>query len=175
MVVVDVGYAGTIQYYLAKLLDKKIGGFYLATYGNTKPDKMGCPFLSLYNEKNPFIDEIKRTGLFLEAVLQAPYGQLICFEKEGKTVKPIYRDTAQLPREILELQDGIIHFCQQQNKNQKKSEEVEKSKLNIVQKIYRESLKGKHMNETTAKIFSVEDEYCAGGLLTFDKGKDGFA
>ena len=81
-VVVDVGYSGTIQFYLAKLRENKQAGAYLCTSTNRKPEQLGCSCLSLY----PIFDiseektnKIFRNQLFLEAVLKAPFGQLICF------------------------------------------------------------------------------------------------
>ena len=66
-VVVDVGYAGTIQYYLAKIMNQKLAGAYLASFGNTKPDKIGCHMDVMYKDTTDFNRVIFLTQLFSEA------------------------------------------------------------------------------------------------------------
>ena len=50
--VVDLGYSGTIQYYLIKLLNKKINGYYFILTDNIKPLKLGGKASFCYNFKS---------------------------------------------------------------------------------------------------------------------------
>ncbi len=83
-VVVDLGYSGTIQMYLSKLLDQKISGKYLVVKENPKPLALGCKVESFYSEKeNEVAQTILKNSLLFEAFLTAPYGQLKYFDEKG--------------------------------------------------------------------------------------------
>ncbi len=87
--VVDLGYSGTIQYYLMKMNDMKMDGYYLTLSDNIKPTKIGgncygCFSSSKNTEKNIFL-----FSMILETFLTAPYGQLIKFDNDNK---PVYKD-----------------------------------------------------------------------------------
>ena len=82
--VIDVGYMGTIQYYLSKLMDEKIDGRYLCLHYKAKPFKIGCDCKGLTEVSNPLEERKNRVfknQLYLESVLKAPYGQLLYFER----------------------------------------------------------------------------------------------
>lgn len=167
--VVDVGYSGTIQYYLAKLLDKKVRGYYLATFNNTKPDKIGCICEGLYNPKKDFLAEISRSQLFLESVLQAPYGQLIKFVDENGNIIPKQRQAESVKKEIVELQNGIMEYCNILGTSLRDVKRSISDSEELVEVMYSELLNGKVMKESLADIFTVEDDYCSNGVLRFSK------
>ncbi len=91
--IVDVGYSGTTQYYLSKILNKKIQGYYFTVTNNLRPKKIGCKIIGCFNvNEDGYIDEnniVYLKTLLLEAILSAPFGQLIKFDIEGN---PIYTD-----------------------------------------------------------------------------------
>ena len=89
--ILDLGYAGTAQYYLAKILNKKISGKYFVVESNLKPKKIGCDVYSCFNKSiyNKDIDKniIFKNSLFLEAFLTSPDGQFVYMDiKDGKFV-----------------------------------------------------------------------------------------
>lgn len=91
--IIDLGYSGTVQYYLSKLLDIKIDGYYFAITNKKKPSKIGCNIKGCFNESSDgIIDEtckIYQRSPYLESFLSAPEGQLIKFENN----QPIFKDS----------------------------------------------------------------------------------
>lgn len=109
--VVDLGYSGTIQYYLSKLMNNKYSGYYFITDRTVHPEKIGCKVYSCFNVMNVenFEDKILYYSLILEAFLTAPYGQLINF----KNGKPNYNVDVISDNELKNLEDiysGVIEF-----------------------------------------------------------------
>ena len=172
LVVVDVGYSGTIQYYLARLLQDRVDGAYLATFGRTKPDKIGCKCPAMYDVTGEFYHEIERTQLFLEAVLQAPYGQLVRFEKKQNGVEGVFKAAPVVSKSIRRLQKGILDYCKTRAQYARALEINETYDNIITQTIYKEYLNGWHMTKKLASIFEVEDGYCSSNYLTFNKEKN---
>ncbi len=170
-VVIDVGYSGTIQYYLAMLLESKLPGAYLSTSTNRKPEKLFCRCSSLY-PLNDVLEEktnkIFKNQLFLEAVLKAPYGQLISFEnKEGK-ILPVYKNDNEISSELKELQNGILKYAEVFGSiigNLKYKGEI---CSNIVADMFDICLTGGWMTEKIANIMSVQDDYCENGSHKFN-------
>lgn len=110
-VVVDLGYSGTIQYFLSKLLDKKIGGYYFVTENNVLPLKINCQVESCFSIKNvdDYEDMLFYNSLILESFLTAPYGQLLRF-KDGE---PLYKDdviTEEEKGRLDEIYEGVVAF-----------------------------------------------------------------
>ncbi len=85
--ILDLGYAGTTQYYLSKMLEQKIEGYYFALTNQLRPKKIGCKITGCFNVDNQGkIDEenlIYKKSLFLESFLSSPDGQLLHFQEDG--------------------------------------------------------------------------------------------
>lgn len=170
--VVDVGYAGTIQLFLAKLLQRKINGLYFASFGEFKPKQIGCPGEAMYNKEYSFTNEIMRTQLFLEAVLRAPFGQLLHFERvDDASVKPVYKADTELPQELVQLQEGILQYCKERAELNAKME-IKEDGIEAMERIYKIFICGHHMGSGYEKIFEVEDDYCSNKVLAYDKSCD---
>lgn len=109
-VLVDVGYAGTIQYYLSRLLGTPLSAAYLAVFTpHPGLQALSCPVFAMYEKgRDAFADVIEKTQLFLEAVLSAPYGQLLHFDGSGQ---PVYREEDGPSAGIRSLQEGILSYC----------------------------------------------------------------
>ena len=90
--IVDLGYSGTIQYYLSKLLNKKIDGYYFALNNPKKVIEIGCNIIGCFNIDNNGQINIEnnfyKKSLYLESFLSAPEGQLVCFNNN----KPVFKD-----------------------------------------------------------------------------------
>ena len=108
--IVDLGYSGTTQYYLSKLLNLKITGYYFALTNKKTPEKLGCTIMGCFNVDKNIIDEnnnFYKKSLYLESFLSAPDGQLIRF----KNNKPVFKDSTFNKNRIKDLDliyDGII-------------------------------------------------------------------
>ena len=110
--VIDLGYSGTIQYHLAKLMNRRIDGLYYFTESNRKPETLGCKCNSILSrDKSILGDEISDHTLYLESILQAPYGQLLYFDQddEDEEIYPVYCDKDAIPSEIFVMQEiGVL-------------------------------------------------------------------
>ena len=169
--VIDVGYAGTIQYFLMKLLQQNVDGYYLLTQIETKPERIGGKCYALYPLKdcnNETAKKIFNQQLFIEAALQAPFGQLINFESVSGGVFPKYKDDSAVNEKILALQKGIIDY--------------EKTFLNIVKsfgeeivldakfstEIFDFILSNQWFPKELSREFTVQDDYCSNGNQFYD-------
>lgn len=91
--VIDLGYSGTIQYNLTKLLDREIIGVYLTNSENVKKYSKDSTLLYCFDiNKNDNYKYIYYYSLILEYFLSAPYGQLQKFEMVGKNAKPVFNN-----------------------------------------------------------------------------------
>lgn len=159
-VLVDIGYSGTIQYHMAKLLQEPVKAAYLAVFDlNPGLPRLGCEVFAMYGkEKSPFADSIKKTLLFLECALSAPYGQLLRFEKNGQ---PDYRNDALPSDGIRFLQDGILSYCRDRAsaENLSGQQSVPESRA-FMEETYTELLVNhNYLKRETASLFTVEDRY----------------
>lgn len=89
--VVDIGYAGTIQANLARVLDRPLRGAYMALRAGA-PEGEGLDARSFDGRSgaDPAASPILRNDLLLEALFTAPTGQLSHFEHEASGVTPRY-------------------------------------------------------------------------------------
>ena len=111
----DMGYSGTIQYHLQRLLQKKFTGYYFATtatnrFGEEAHDRIrGC-----FAENDDYLttkSAVYKYHLLFESILTAPDAQLQHFDATGK---PIFGEPepGQIHfDDILEIQEGIKDFC----------------------------------------------------------------
>lgn len=110
----DIGYSGTIQYYLSKLTGDTFDGYYFATDFREKPLAIeGNSIHGYYAEKDSYQgcsrSFVHRYHLLLESILIAPDGQLVCMDEEGacmfaETGTKYYTD------EIIRCQEGIKQY-----------------------------------------------------------------
>lgn len=113
--VVDMGYSGTIQFYLQELTRKTFTGYYFATaatnqFGKDAFKRMrGC-----FTENDDYAQTksaIYRYQLLFETILTAPDPQLKNFDAEGT---PIFAEPEPGQNhfgEIREIHEGIKDFC----------------------------------------------------------------
>lgn len=157
--VVDVGYSGTIQYYLSKLLARRIDGMYLCSHFNNKPKNIGCECKSLfpvYNLLDERENKIFKNQLYFEAVLQAPFGQLIKFDESGQ---PVYNNDNYLKDEIKNVQTGIISFIEKMGI----CENIKRNTFSV--ELFDYGINSKSTNKKLFNIFTVEDSYCSDSRL----------
>lgn len=170
--VIDVGYAGTIQYYLSKLMKKKIGGYYLCTGVNRKPTKLGCVCEAVYQLDT--VEQVENSKifkgqLFLEAALQAPYGQLINFKDEEGNSVPTFKSDDVVPKEIVNLQEGILEYCKKYLTIVKDIVDVVEVDKNLSEDAFYDTLFLGDYSENIADAFNVQDDYCSNGSQKFNK------
>lgn len=166
VVLVDIGYAGTIQYYLMKILGQPLDGRYLATEYNIKPPLLSGTCSSLYNFRTSRLFD--DTQLFLEAVTAAPHGQLICFESEDLKTTPVYkRNIESCWKSARKFQDAIYHYVETvgtvvRDIHPHFSEELAET---ILSEVLRAGIFGDEM----CGAFTVYDGYCMDGEWKYDE------
>lgn len=165
--VVDIGYSGTIQYYLSKMLGIKIDGLYLSSHFNNKPKKIGCKCKSLfpvYNILDERNNKIFKNQLYFEAVLKAPFGQLVLFDDKGQ---PIYNDDDTFNNDVINVQEGICSFVKDMCTT---DENTSKNTFSI--ELFDFSINSGIINRELFKNMIVEDKYCSDGNIVLDKNND---
>lgn len=91
LAIIDLGYSGTIQYNLTKLLKKEFHGIYLTNSSTVKRYNKNSKLNFCFDIKeNENYKVIYYYSLVLEFFLSAPYGQLQRFQQKGKKIIPIY-------------------------------------------------------------------------------------
>lgn len=168
LTLVDVGYSGSIQYSLMKMLDMPLDGCYLIEGFDVKPVKLDGTVRGLYSFwTSPLLE---KTRLFLEALTAAPYGQLERFQWNATRVEPVYRKEESLYKEMLPLQNSICDYIQHLGKitNHQKF----RLDRDLVEKIYCEILRPEILEANLTKHFIVNDGYCMDGLWVFDGEKE---
>lgn len=110
--IVDLGSSGTAHYYLSKMINKKIDGYYFTLSNNVKPQKIGCNAFSCFGQETKE-DGSDKFWTLVEAFLTAPHGQHSYFEGNDKLVKPIFVNRIISESKICQLQEvykGINDF-----------------------------------------------------------------
>ena len=87
---IDLGYSGSIQLNLSKMLSHNLEGIYLVSSSKVKKYKEDSVLNFKYlATNNDMYLNIYHYSLLLEFFLAAPYGQLLSFDNKGK---PVYND-----------------------------------------------------------------------------------
>lgn len=111
LTVVDVGYNGTIQNAVSRLLGQRVDGLYIFLNSKAylkKSENRGGAIADPNSGDHPVYSNL----LFLEAVMQVPYGQLRKMElREGNVVPKFNRD-ANFSKEIPAAQERFCRFTQ---------------------------------------------------------------
>lgn len=111
----DMGYSGTIQYHLQRLIKKNFIGYYFATsatnrFGSEALDRMrGC-----FAEDDDYAttnSAVYKYQLLFESILTAPDAQLQYFDAEGKPVFGEPEPGQKFFKDICEIHEGIKDFC----------------------------------------------------------------
>ena len=166
--VIDLGYSGTIQYNLSLLLGTRIDGFYLLTEARKKPTRLGCACESLFSRNTDRCEgAIMDNSLYLESILQAPYGQFVCFsENEGAEadVVPHYRNDALPPNEIFTMQQAILEYALELAAFEKKIGLTVELNPDAAANSFVALAESKTLPSGIVACFSVEDFYCGNGV-----------
>ncbi len=113
--VVDMGYSGTIQFYLQELTGKIFTGYYFATgaanrFGDNASERMrGC-----FTENDDYGTtkfSVYRYQLLFESILTAPDAQLKHFDATGNPVFGEPEQGQKFFNEIREIHEGVKDFC----------------------------------------------------------------
>ena len=170
LAVIDVGFSGTIQYFLMKLTGRDIAGHYMALHSN-KPERIGGRADAIYEIKDASkIGESKllRYQLFLESALKAPTGQLINFTMENGQPQPHYKDDDYVSDDVRRLQQGIKDFVKQFAESTKDTKDGLFADTKLVEDLFYDIIANGTLTEEIADSLTVEDGYSRGGVQKFD-------
>ncbi len=163
---VDVGYSGTIQYYLMKILNHRLDGCYMVSGYEMKPELLDGTWRSLYSFWNSkcFMD----TQLFLEAVTAAPHGQVMKFKKMGGKTEAVLKAEDKVYGEKAEtLQKPIFDYVAQAGRIL--GDIAPRFDKELAQVIFSEILREGLLDPCLRGCFSVNDGYCMDGDWVFNE------
>lgn len=164
LTVVDVGYNGTIQYALARILQEPVAGRYLFLNDGALPKGIGCSCQALSGTRDsdhPIYENL----LFLEAVMQVPYGQLRCMTEEG----PVFNSDANFSEAIPVAQEQFCSFVEWFGDWQKTVGPALKPDFSLAEAIWVCLLKYDFLPEKLLDGFWLADDYCGTPLWRYDR------
>ena len=160
--IVDLGYSGTAQYYLTKLLNKNIDGAYFLVTDNLKPLALNDKVFSCFNDTiyDGSFDKhaIGKYSLFLEAFLTSDCGQLIKFDEAAN---PVYSSnkTKNISK-LSEICDGVCEFIEDLSRVSTK----DILDLNIDKKmcedVFEKIVNYSEFSDEIFDVMKIEDLYC---------------
>ena len=170
LAVVDVGFSGTIQYFLMKLTGRDIAGHYLALHSN-KPERIGGRADAIYEITDKFKigdSKLLKYQLFLESALKAPMGQLINFTMENGVPTAHYKDDDFVSADVKKMQQGILDFVKQYALSTRHLTDGLLADTCLVEDLFYDIIANGTLTEEIASPLSVEDGYSRGGVQRFD-------
>lgn len=162
----DVGYSGTIQYYLMKILETPLNGCYMVSGYTMKPEALDGTYRSLYSfwKSKRFLN----TQLFLEAVTAAPHGQVVKFyKKEGKSEAILKPEKSIYGEKAAELQTPIYQYVQWLGSILKDIQP--RFDKELAENIFSEILNKDFLDPCLRGTFYVNDGYCMDGDWIFNE------
>lgn len=166
IVVSDIGYSGTIQYYLSKITKTSFHGRYFATNEKKTAEKifentMYGYYIDNDNEQELSMSSIHKYHLLLESILIAPDGQLLRIENNN----PIFTEENTLFNEnIVKIHEGIIQYSKDYANilGEVLLEEIPQKILaeKLIETIIQEDI----VSDDIAMDFVMDDKYCGSGL-----------
>ena len=112
-VAVDFCYHGTIQYYLQKIIGKRLDGYYFfADISENNPYYKGnmFPCFQARDDKEGKKSEIYKKWILLESFLTAPYGMIRYVDKSGEFVCGEKGRNQEFFQERMEINEGVKEF-----------------------------------------------------------------
>ena len=160
MVIVDLGYSGTIQYNLSRMLKKDLKGLYLTNSDSVKKYSKNSELIFAYDIKdNKDYLRIYNYSLILEYFLSAPHGQLQYFEKKDNKIEPVYNN--EIMDDKKKKRNELIYDCVIDYFNYVK--ELEKfgfdSSKQAVFELFRGSVETNLINRSVKDKFSFMDSF----------------
>ena len=165
----DIGYRGSIQYYLSKLTKDTYPGIYFATDAKKRPLKIAGNTIEGYyidaDTRQEYSDSwIHRYHLLLESVLIAPAGQFVHMDENQK---PVYTEEVnqQYTPQIQKIQEGIRQYVEDfYGLCGEKALQAELEKT-FMEELIHAAVKCGIADKKLEDSFVVEDTYCSDSRL----------
>ncbi|EOW9471640.1 HAD family hydrolase [Vibrio cholerae] len=164
LAVVDIGHHGTLQFYLSKLLNRKISGYYFATFDKIKNlDDISLPnkgfLLDRHNIKMPHL--YTKNILMFEILFLNQSGSFVCIENGTPKFLETSGEESRLEFSR-QLHDGVLDFTKDYKKFEKYDNHLD---INNISSIYETMLDKPHLIDSM--LFSgvvFENNYSGRGF-----------
>ena len=168
VILADIGYSGTIQYYLSLLTGRCFAGRYFATDEKRKPMAIegntikGC-FADNDSEQELSKSKLHRYHLVLESILIAPDGQLVNIDDNGRPVfaeeiNSLYNDI------IKNIHEGIRSFTVDYLNIMKGAESTLTPDKEWAEKLFATMIETDILSDDIKNSLAVDDKYCSGEI-----------
>lgn len=163
MVISDIGYSGTIQYYLSKVTGDVYYGRYFATDEAKKPLKIqGNDIKGFYSDgvANKYVSNsaIHKYDLLFESIMIAPFGQLLYVEDDNMVYteenNPLFTDG------IKDAHKGIVDYVSNYMDIMGEYALEEIPDKNIPDSLIKGIVENKCIGNNISKELLFEDKYC---------------
>lgn len=166
VIVSDIGYSGTIQYYLSKMAHRTFDGRYMAADNKKKPLAIEGNTITGYYADNDGEQEISESfvhkyHLLMESILIAPDGQFVKMDKEGCPVfeenkNPLYDNViSDIHRGIAEYAEAYAEIMGAAVISELPEKELAENLVNVV-------IKTDIAEKSISDSLAVDDKYCSG-------------
>ena len=165
-----MGYNGTIQYALSKILSGKVSGLYMFLNDGALPLKAGCKCSAIANPRDgdhPVYDNL----MFLEAVMQVPYGQVQRLELENGSVKIVRNSDANFSGYIPKAQEAFSRFAEWIAGWKAAAGDDLELHFGLAEAIWVCLLKFNLLPEELLEGFYLADDFCGTPLWKYDVAK----
>lgn len=167
LTVVDIGCNGTIQYGLSRILEKPVSGIYIFMNEGTPAARYGCNCLGLRNPRSG-IHPVYENQLFLEAAMQAPYGQLEKMVLENNRAIPKCRSDASISPYIPNVQEAFCGFTEWVGTWKKAAGNELKLDFELAEAVWISLLKFRYLPKELEDAFWLADDYSGNPVWRYD-------
>lgn len=108
--VVDVGWVGSIQYSIQKIMNKKTYGYYFGVHKSSNKEEWGTSTFGYMFHRGNLLDDEKmiiNNAMMYEFIFSAPHGTVLSYEKVDGEIKPIL-DNNENKDVVIEFQDSAL-------------------------------------------------------------------
>lgn len=163
--VADIGYSGTIQYYLSKVQNRGFDGRYMATDEKKKPLQLdGNTIKGFYidndSEQELSKSNIHRYHLLLESILIAPDGQLTGI---NENMEPVFEEKNLLyDKNIEEIHKGITDYAKEYAKIMGDILSEDFADVSVAEGLINACVKTGIVSDDLKNSLAVDDKFCSG-------------
>ena len=167
MSVVDIGYQGTIQYFLSQILSESVSGRYMYLIKKTLPETIGCDTDCLRRARNgfcPIFDNL----LFLEAAMQVPFGQFQQMYMEDGKLVPIFNKDPNMSAYIPIAHEKYIRFTEWSARWKRLLGDSFRPDFSLAESMWVVLLKFNYLPKTLLDSFWLTDDFAGIPLWKYD-------
>ena len=168
--VADIGCNGTIQYGLSQILEEKVSGIYMFLNERTLPEQIGCKCQGLRNPRSG-VHPVFENQLFLEAAMQAPYGQLEKMVLKNGCAAPQCRSDAGFSEYIPIAQEAFCGFAEWVALWKKRTGDALKLDFELAEAIWICLLKFQYLPQELVDSFWLADDFSGNPIWKYDAVK----